>query len=233
MTIMTNFKPLSIVKTFFVKKHRRARKIRSGIFKGLVMNIDLTYQAQLFLGLFERETYKWVSKFAKGINAAIDVGAGEGEYTIYFLKKTSAKKVFSFEPNESKRRLLTNNLGVSDIESGKILLYSKMLSSSSSDNSITLDSIISRVLTPCLLKIDTDGTEVDILKGAGDFLKLGDIRFIIETHSKTLEEDCISILNKAGFTTKVIPNAWWRLFIPEQRPSIHNRWLAANNTLYK
>lgn len=230
---MKNPRLLSKIKNLFMPKGRSARRIMTGIFKGLVMDLDLASQAQVHAGLFEREVYKWAVELSKDINTAIDIGAAAGEYTLYFIKKTSAAKVFSFEPSEDHRMLLTKNLGLNNIKDNKIILSPKMVSSRDSDKTLTLDSLIDRVSVPCLLKIDTDGTEVDILKGAGLFLELSDVRLIIETHSKKLEEGCISLLSKAGFTTKVIPNAWWRLFIPELRPTAHNRWLVATKSPYK
>ena len=34
-------------------------------------------------------------------------------------------------------------------------------------------------------------------------------------------------LESAGYAVTVIKNAWWRVFVPEQRPIPHNRWLVA------
>jgi predicted RNA methylase len=79
------------------------------------MELDLMCQTQLYLGLFERELYKWVAKLSTDINTAIDIGAGEGEYTLQLLAKTSAKKVFAFEPSPSNRARLITNLELNGI----------------------------------------------------------------------------------------------------------------------
>jgi len=38
-----------------------------------------------------------------------------------------------------------------------------------------------------------------------------------------------AILRERGYKTKIIRNAWWRLFIPELRPLEQNRWLWVQN----
>jgi hypothetical protein len=35
------------------------------------------------------------------------------------------------------------------------------------------------------------------------------------------------MLTAQGFQLEVVPNAWWRVILPEMRPIEHNRWLAA------
>jgi hypothetical protein len=75
--------------------------------------------------------------------------------------------------------------------------------------------------------MDVDGAEAEILKGASLLNGLGGVRWLIETHSRDLERECVEQLKAAGFETRIIRNAWWRVLIPELRPVEQNRWLAA------
>jgi hypothetical protein len=102
-----------------------------------------------------------------------------------------------------------------------------MVGDSDGARKVRLDSLASSVQLPCFIKMDVDGAEAEILEGAATLNGLGGVRWLIETHSKTLESQCIEQLKAAGFETRIIRNAWWRVFIPEQRPIEHNRWLAA------
>ena len=34
-------------------------------------------------------------------------------------------------------------------------------------------------------------------------------------------------LERNGFRVRIVPNAWWRVVLPEQRPVELNRWLVA------
>jgi len=94
----------------------------------------------------------------------------------------------------------------------------------------TLESFSDTIVYPCLVKIDVDGGERDVLMGARALLKQRKARWIIETHSRELEDECRSILHTAGFTTVIVRNAWWRWLVPEQRPIPHNRWLIGFHT---
>jgi hypothetical protein len=192
------------------------------------MELDLTCQTQLYLGFFEREVYKWVGRLSTGINCAIDIGAGEGEYAIYFLARTTAKKVFAFEPYQISRSRLVSNLALNGLaNNNRLNISTKFVGSSDDESTCTLDLLSFRILSPALIKIDVDGGEVDILRNASGLIDRSDIRWIVETHSQQLEEECIRIFNMAGYITTVVHNAWYRLFISELRPSPQNRWLVA------
>jgi predicted RNA methylase len=195
------------------------------------MNLSLECQTQLWLGLFEKEIHCWLKRFCQGIATAIDIGAAEGEYTLFFLLRTPAKTVFAFEPDTRVLPMLEENLRANALErSSSVKLCTEFVASSgrAGDGRLALDSLLDSIETPCLIKVDVDGAEMDVLKGAGQLNSSGaDIRWLIETHSRKLENDCAQALAEAGFNIQIIHNAWWRRFLPELRPIEHNRWLAA------
>lgn len=193
------------------------------------MNLDLAHQTQLYLGLSERELYKYFRQLSADINTAIDVGAAEGIYTLYFLAKTPAKKVFAFEPDSAERAMLRTNLDMNSLAGDKRFeLSAKYVGKWDIDSECTLDSLLPSISPSCLIKVDVEGGEVNVLQGASKLLSLPQIRWIIETHSKELEDQCIQLFSQVGYVTTIVPNAWWRLLIPELRyPRLHNRWLIA------
>ena len=219
---------ISGLKTFITSPERKPRRILAGPFRGIVMGLSLQSQAQIYVGLFERETHPWLNRLSKGISAAIDIGVAHGEHTIYFLTKTKAAKVFAFEPDVSCIPLLRENLELNGVDrSDRLEISTRFVGASDTERETRLDSLAESVHAPCFVKMDTDGAEERILRGAKTFNSLPGVRWLIETHSKELEIACEGILTAAGFQTRIIPNAWWRVFIPELRPGAHNRWLAA------
>ncbi len=156
------------------------RMIRSGLLAGLKMDLDFAHHTQRWLGLQERELYGWFRRLSGGIHTAIDVGASEGMYTLYFLAKIPATKVFAFEPSEDGLRQLKSNLSL-----------------------------------------------VSLLEGARNLLRSPETRWIIEVHSKALQEKCLELLQTANYRTLVVRNAWWRNFLPELRPGELNHWIIA------
>ena len=216
------------IKNKFIKPENKVKLIRFGLLSGVTFNINLSYQAQLYFGLWERETLEFVRLFSRDIATAIDIGAGEGEYALYFIQKTLASTIIICEPSDSSRSMLEKNIKLNNpLRECKLNFIKDFINNSNVEGNRTLDSMLDIISFPCLIKIDTDGKELDILKGANSLLANPGSRFIIETHSRELEDNCISLLQSYGFTTKIIRNAWWRLFIPEQRPIPHNRWLVA------
>ena len=219
---------VSDLKNVIVSPERKPRRILAGPFKGIVMGLSLRSQMQVYLGLFEKEIHPWLNRLSKGIAMAIDIGTAYGEYTLYFLTKTKATKVFAFEPDVSLFPYLHENLRLNGLDqSERLEISTKFLGVSDTEQEIRLDSLANSLHAPCFIKMDVDGAEEQILKGAKTINALTDVRWLIETHSDELESHCEGILTAAGFQTRIIPNAAWRVFVPEQRPIEHNRWLAA------
>lgn len=167
-------------------------------------------------------------RLGSNINTALDVGANDGLYTLYFLARTSARKVYSFEPSPDCLRELKENLAVNNLGGDERLeIVPRKVGASTEDGWTTLDSLASTIVPPCLIKVDIDGGESDLLRGASACLHLTGMRWIIEVHSKELEQDCLLVLKDAGYHVSVIYNAWWRRVVPEFRPVGLNHWLVA------
>jgi hypothetical protein len=191
------------------------------------MELDLKTQFQFYIGTFERELYPWITRLSDGIGSAIDVGAADGEYTLYFSKRTNATQIFAFEPSLEMISRVRANLLLNRVDEEKITVSNKFVGSASDPNFCSLDSFQTNLELPCLIKIDVDGGEVDVLQSASALMDRSAVRFLIETHSVSLEERCIQLLERAGFATRVVCPAWWRRVLPEQRVDKHNQWLVA------
>lgn len=197
------------------------------------MYLDLTCQSQLYLGLFEYEIQGWLKRFSVHARTAIDIGAAAGEYSLFFLKKTQVEKVFAFEPSEPDRQQFLSNLWLNGLsEDTRLEVYSVFAGAQMSDGVLPLDTLLPKIALPVVVKMDVDGAEKEVLCGARQLLDLPQVRWIIETHTPALEDDCVSILQSAGYEVRIVPNAWWRIILPElrvaaHRPENHNRWLVA------
>ncbi len=99
-------------------------------------------------------------------------------------------------------------------QSERLQICAKFVGETENDREMRLDSLRHAINLPCLIKVDVDGAEEHVLKGASLLNQLPDIRWLIETHSKELEAACLGILSDAGFQTRIIHNAWWRFAVP-------------------
>jgi len=218
----------SKIKSRVVPRGSVVRSIQIGPLRGLKMNLDLAYQTQIFLGLAEREIYPALQKFSRDARTAIDVGTAFGEYVLFFLSRTPAKRIFAFEPEPQMLTPIHNNLRLNGLEQDpRLQFFSQFVGTTNDERTITLDSLVHQIEPPCIIKVDVDGAEINVLEGATRLLGINGIRWIVETHSKQLENECVAMFRNAGYDTCIIPNAWWRLVLPEQRPIEHNRWLLA------
>jgi len=192
------------------------------------MQLDFAHHCQRWLGLQERELFHWFRRFGRDINTAFDIGANDGVYTFYFLARSPAHKIYSFEPSPDRVRDLQENLALNNLAGDRRLeIVARRVGASIAEGQTTLDSWVSAIVSPCLLKVDIDGGERDLLSGATQLLALPGIRWIIEVHSKDLEQHCLQVLREAGYHVEIVHNAWWRHVIPELRPGELNHWLVA------
>ena len=216
------------IKSQLVGTGRHPRKIPVGLYGGLVLSLDLRHQSQLYAGLSEAETHKFIRAAAPHSGWMVDVGAGQGELAIYFAARCFVSKVFAIDPQASEIEILNQNIALNKKSVGDtIIVMQKYAGSAASDDFIRLDDLpVDRKLRG-FIKIDVDGREMEVLASGENLLSEASVDLLIETHSMSLERDCVQFLRSRGFVPEIVHRAWWRKIIPEQRPIEHNRWLWA------
>ena len=155
-------------------------------------NFDFV-QTPLIKGeIFDKEIFDKILKHTKKNSTALDIGAYIGHMSIG-MKNAGANKVYSFEPNKDLKKQLQMNLSINKVP-GKLfdialsdkneILYTKKFNNDNLghliwDNSrepqseetkaITLDSLNFKNVS--LIKIDVEGGEKKVLKGAKNTIK--------------------------------------------------------------
>jgi predicted RNA methylase len=219
---------VSVLKGRLVAPGARPRRVRMGMLRGLRMQLDLRHQTQLYLGLYEHELHRWLRDFSLGAVTALDIGAADGAYTLYFLTRTPASRVLAFEPDPVAREHLLANLRLNSVERDpRVEVSACRIAGAVGDGAVCLDALMGVIEPPAVVKVDVEGAELSVLDGASALLRRGGVSWIIETHSADLERDCIQVLEGCGLPVRVIAPAWWRMVVPETRPIAHNRWLVA------
>src|SRR5215472_12637277 len=137
----------------------RSRRILAGPFKGIAMNMDLTCQIQVLIGLSELEITPWFARLSQGISCAVDIGVANGEYALFMLCKTNAKKVFAIEPDAGMLQRFTVNLHLNGLSPSdrRLVILGKFIHSDAAPNHISPDELASGLEGPCLIKMDIDG----------------------------------------------------------------------------
>jgi hypothetical protein len=212
------------IKRLLVPEGRRLRRLRGGLAKGMMMELDLSNQSQRYWGLDERELVAAFRRMIPACRSLIDVGANDGYYTMAFLQSKAAR-VVACEPGPAMEQLLSN-ARANGYETGERFIAEQRFIGAG-EGSVSIAELVRDLPRPVFLKVDIDGGEVELLQSAENCDCLSDLRWLIETHSKELEEQCIAWLEAHGYKTRIIYNAPWRVLLPEQRPIPHNRWLVA------
>lgn len=215
-------------KSLFLRPGRGPHRVKGGILRGVRMDIDRSEETQFYLGMYELELRQELKRLTKSVRTLIDAGTAEGMFPLYFLAQSSVRRVVSFEPSDRRLRFL-RNLELNDLGGdARLTVRSEFVGAETGSGTFALDSLLPGVETPCLVKVDVEGAEVDVLRGATRLMRLAPVTWVIETHSEELEQECVQILRDAEYEVRVIPRAWWRRLIPEGRALPHNQWIVAD-----
>lgn len=174
---------------------------RNFIFRGVSMKVDIS--KQMGAAIYWRGAHDWapifvLEKFLKKGDTFIDVGANQGEYSLWAARKVGNRgKVVAFEPmpqlydqlienirlnTEFHKTISPVKLGLSD-KKGEVILYASEDSNEGTNTiyntdkfsieigQIQLDTLDAQlkelnVNEVNFLKIDVEGAELQVLKGA-------------------------------------------------------------------
>lgn len=162
-----------------------------------------------------------------------DIGANVGKYSIIIGNQLGKNgKVYSFEPEQSNLKALERNLLLNKIQNVKIIpiacsdkkgnLNFYLNKDNSGGHSLvkktdkkivvkseTLDSIVKdkKIKDIKLIKIDVEGAESLVLKGAKKTLKKFHPKIIFEAWSNNYLEKCTKILKPLNYQVKKIPKS--------------------------
>lgn len=185
---------LSAIKCKLLPKGSRPRVVALGLYRGLKFRIDFHSQTQLYLGLWERETYSYIYKAARRAVWAVDIGAGRGELVVYLLLRSEAKKVYAIEPEQTEINAIYDHLGINGLPNDKqVAVVKKFVGTSAREDYLALDDLDVDLDKQGFVKIDVDGAEFDVLDSGRKILSRGKLDMLIETHSADLEKQCIQV----------------------------------------
>jgi FkbM family methyltransferase len=218
----------------FLSGHEFLHRINAGPAKGLLYPISLPLDKAIWTGAYEQKLAKLVSDAVKVGDVCYDVGAYRGFFSgVFALAGARTVVAFEpfLENCVQLKRLSAANPGLplhiepiavggNDGEADfRVMSDSSMgkLSSSTFQPSAeswqaarvrvqTLDSLmkLDKYPAPDIVKLDVEGAEVDVIRGARELLQVHHPSLFIEAHSDALAKQCTGLLTELGYVVNVL-----------------------------
>jgi len=202
------------------------RRLPLGAGRGIRLAGDPSLPLDVWFGLFESELAGFVTGSCAPGRACVDVGSYNGYYALQFAKLGGAP-VVAYDQNPLAGERIRRNLDLNPELAGAIEWRQALVGASTepATGTVALDADLEGWGPVGLLKMDVEGAEHEVLRGARRIL--GDERphVIVETHSAELERRCAELLHQHGYRPRVLTQ---RRRMPQNRPPGHNRWLVAS-----
>jgi FkbM family methyltransferase len=185
---------------------------------------------EMALGSYEYEERILFEKMISRSSVVYDIGAHVGYYTLLASELIGETgKVFAFEPSPRNLKYLKTHIEINHC-SNVIIIEAAVSNKSGTSffsegsdattshlseegnlkiNVVSIDDLLidNKILAPDYIKIDAEGAELLVLKGAETYLSNYDPKIFLETHSHkvpNVHTDCCNFLKSCGYTLKAI-----------------------------
>jgi hypothetical protein len=206
-------------KRLLLPQGRRFRRVLWGPAAGRWMMLDLNHELRLYLGVYERELAKSFRELLRPGMKSFDIGGRDGYSALAIAARTGAE-VISFECEPAGAAAMQQVFDRNSLPARAVTAF--VGAEDSGPDRVTVDRAAHVYFTPDFLKIDVEGAEVDVLRGASLILATRRPPMIVEVHGAEAEAGCLDILAGHRYRVEIIDRS--RL-LPENRPLAHNRWL--------
>lgn len=145
-------------------------------------------------GLYEAELNPWLAQALQRADLVVDVGANDGYHTFgcaAAMKRLGKQvRIIAYEPIPEHVHQLETAREQAGFSADEIEIVPKMVGCQAGPGIVTLDMIGARIAAAKapLIKIDVEGAEIDVLKGAGSCLSSRAMLLIEVHHNSFLDE---------------------------------------------
>jgi FkbM family methyltransferase len=195
--------------------------VRRGIARGARLELDLQTEKRYWLGRYEPETQEFLRANVRAGDVVYDVGAHVGFFSV--CAALLGARVYAFEPApENARRIRRqaelNDLPIEVVEAavwdsdrGVHLLAGDWTSEyrtapDGSIASVALDDFVRDHERPDLAKIDVEGAEGRVLRGAARLLEAHRPTLLCEVHGEEARADVLGLLR--GYDVADVGSRW-------------------------
>lgn len=176
-----------------LQKTPQDMRILRGPFRGARMFLNPANSKRKILGLYEYVLNEWITKAAPRVDFIFDVGSNTG-YDLYGFAylasagNTRPVRVVGFEPDAANLPELTIPLTWPDYSRCEIEIVEQFAGGRVEDRTTTLDAAFrerpSLAGMTGLIKIDVEGAEGEVLRGAAALLEAPQHHWLVEIHGR-------------------------------------------------
>ena len=180
-----------------------------------------------WLGSYEQEKQELFAASLREKDVVYDIGANVGFYTLLASGCVGdAGRVYAFEPLPRNISFLKAHLNLNSIQNVQVfeLALSDLNGEGTFDEAsncsmgrlsnsgslkvptATIDTLIAerRIAGPSVIKIDVEGAEAKVLKGARSMLEQHRPRIFLATHGPEVHEECCEFLQSLSYQLRAI-----------------------------
>ncbi len=206
---------------------RKLCRVERGLAAGLMLELNPRFERSMWEGAYEPEVQSIFARELRSGSVFYDVGSGIGFFSC--LAAVRGAKVYAFEPDEGnsacvERHIDMNKLGgqvklcrvVVSSKTGQVKLRPADRSLGHGNAVVADDSAVEANVTPCitldefvrneppptLCKIDVEGHESEVLKGARELFERARPLLICEVHDQQNEDFVTKWLAERNYTLK-------------------------------
>lgn len=215
------------IKQRILGRGRNPHRIPLGLYRGLTLSIDTGSESLFYFGVYEAETNSVLRRYARQAKSVLDIGAACGELTVWVMRQPGIERVLAYDAAPNRWPVFRENIRLNNLEDDERLTAVEGWFLPENEAPDQAELLLQNLPEPIFMKIDVDGGESGILERLRPVLRGKTCLLLVETHSAELDKDCFHQLQEAGYRCERIAQAWWRKFVPEQRPAEFNQWIAA------
>jgi hypothetical protein len=164
-------------------------RILRGPFRGARIVMNPRESMRKVFGLYEHELNGWLEQALKRVMRVLDVGANDGYFCFgcaaAFRRLGIRGTITAFEPQDKHALTLRESVAAQEGQDIRIEIVQALVGQQEGNGMTTLDALA--VATPerrqTLIKIDVEGAEVDVVKGAQTWMDSSNL-FVIEVHQE-------------------------------------------------
>jgi hypothetical protein len=164
-------------------------RIWRGPFRGARVMMNPRESLRKALGLYEHELNAWLDAALMRVTRVLDVGANDGYFTFgcaaAFRRQDRAGEIVAFEPQTQHVVPLRAAAALQAPAGVRIDIKQTLVGATIGDGITTLDAVAAEDRRNTLIKIDVEGAEADVVRGAASWLDRSNL-FVIEVHRREL-----------------------------------------------